>query len=103
MNPLLEAALGKIVRYGLMIAAGYLVKRGIWTSEDAASYVAAAAVAIVTLGWSVWVTSTSRKRLLAALALPAGSTERDAAAAVKAGVVNLSVVPKLEPETKGKK
>ena len=48
------AALTSLARWALMLGAAELVKHGIWTAGDASSYVAAGAVAIVSLGWSQW-------------------------------------------------
>lgn len=68
MNPMLQEALGSIIRSGLMIFAGYLVTSGIWTPEAATTYVAGATVAILTLAWSVWQKYKSRIKLVTALA-----------------------------------
>ena len=78
MNPLLVEALGSIVRAGLNIVAGYLVTAGIWTSGDAEKYVAAAALAVISIGWSVWQKYGMRGKLVTALALPSGVTENEA-------------------------
>ena len=77
MNPMLQAALGSILRYLLMIAATYLVKHGIWTASAAEGYVEAAVVALLALGWSWWKIHGNRIKLLTALALPPGATEND--------------------------
>ena len=76
MNPLLKEALESAARSLLKIIAGYLVARGIWSNEQAASYIAPAAVALVGLGLSLWKTYTSRRKLVTALAMPGGSTEQ---------------------------
>jgi hypothetical protein len=77
MNPLLVEALGSIIRAGLMILAGYLVKHGIWTDSDAANYVSAAALAIIGLGWSIWQKYKNRLTLVTALS-GGPMTENDA-------------------------
>ena len=53
MNPLLQAALGAILRWGLAFLAGYLVKIGIWTGTEADTYVTAGALAVLALAWSL--------------------------------------------------
>lgn len=75
MNPILASALGAILRWLLAFGAGVLVEHGIWTQEDAATYVAGAAVALLALGWSLWNKYRGRVKLLTALAMPKGTTE----------------------------
>jgi hypothetical protein len=87
MNPLLAQALGAIVRWLLAFVSGWLVQRGIWTEADATQYVAAAAIAIVALGWSLWQKYKSRIHFRAALEMPAGTTEAKVAERVKLGGV----------------
>ena len=77
MNPLLQAALGSILRWILALGAGYLVKAGIWTADDASSYVIAAALALLALGWSAWEKYHSRVKILTALWMPRNSTEHE--------------------------
>lgn len=87
MNPLLREALESAARSLLKIAAGYLVARGIWSNEQAASYIAPAAVALVGLGLSLWTTYRSRQKLVTALVMPVGATEDE----VKAVIDNPSI------------
>lgn len=54
MNPLLQQALGAIVRAILTGAAGYFVRHGIWTATDAETYIGAAALFVLSVGWSIW-------------------------------------------------
>lgn len=75
MNPLLIAALGSILRWALAFLAGYLVNAGIWTSDESSQYVGAAALAILTLAWSLWQKYKSRIKFLAALDARAGTSE----------------------------
>lgn len=86
MNPMLEAALTAIVRALLVGMAGWLVKHGVWTEGDATGYVAAGALAIVTLGWSIYQKYKDRLTLNTALML-AGKTED----AVRADVADPTV------------
>jgi hypothetical protein len=74
MSPILQEALGSIVRHFLTIGASFLVTRGIWTDQDAVTYVAAAAMGIVGLGWALWQKSQANTLLEKALVMPAGST-----------------------------
>lgn len=77
MNPLLQAALTSILRWALTLAAGYFVRYGIWSQGDAEVYVTAAAMALLTLGWSLWGKYRTRITILTALELPAGTTEHE--------------------------
>jgi hypothetical protein len=54
MPPVLAAALGSILRHFLTILATYLVTRGIWTQEEATTYVIAAVAGLIALGWSLY-------------------------------------------------
>jgi hypothetical protein len=75
MNPMFQAALGAILRHFLTIIAGGLVARGIWTQEEAATYVGAAVLAALGLGWSLWAKYRDRLFRDQAMAMPAGVTE----------------------------
>lgn len=77
MNPLLQAALAAIVRWVLAIGAGWIVSHGIWSASDAEDYVAAAALALVALGWSLYQKWRQSHAIQVALSLPVGSTEAD--------------------------
>jgi len=85
MNPLLQAALGSIVRWVLAFVAGWLVQHGIWTQADAETYVAAAALAVVGLLWSLWQKYRTSIVISTALSLPAGSSEEKLAETVSRG------------------
>ena len=86
MNPMMQEAIGSILRWVLAIGAGYLVQHGIWTQGDASSYVAAAAMGLVALGWSMWQKYGARVKLLTALTMPSGTTENEVVAKVNLGV-----------------
>lgn len=79
------AALGSIVRWVLALGAGYLVKAGIWSGAEAETYVTAAALALLSLGWSLWNHYRARLKLLTALALPFPATEQTVERVVAAG------------------
>ena len=93
MNPILQAALGSILRYGLMILATFLVKHGVWTASAAERYVEAAVVALLALGWSWWKIHGNRIKVLTALTMPQGSTENDLKEQVKTGEVPSVMTP----------
>lgn len=82
MNPLLVEAIGSILRAALNIGAGWLVAHNIWQSSDAEKYVGAAALALISLGWSIWQKYGMRSKLVTALAMPAGASENQAKAAI---------------------
>ena len=77
MNPLLQAALGSILRWGLAFLAGFLVNAGIWKADEAESYIGAAAVGLLAIVWSLWQKYKARIRFLAALDSPKGTDEGD--------------------------
>lgn len=95
MNPILTSALGSIIRYGLMIAAAFLVKKGIWTQSAMEGYVEAAVVGILTFSWTVWNHYKNRIKFLTALSMPAGSSEASVVAKLDSGVKPTNVVPLL--------
>jgi C4-dicarboxylate-specific signal transduction histidine kinase len=81
MNPMAEAALGSILRWAFAIVAGYIVKQGIWSAGDAERYVAAAAIATLSLAWSAWNKYRGRMKLVTALQL-AQATEHQVEARI---------------------
>lgn len=98
MNPMFQAALGAILRWGLTFLAGWFVQHGIWTGNEAEAYVAGAAVAVLTLLWSLWNKYRSRVKFLTALTMAPGSTEVNVEARIAdPSKVNPSVTtPKTE-------
>lgn len=75
MNPVLAAALGAILRWALAFLAGYLVNAGVWKPDEAETYVAAAVLGLLGLGWSLFQKYKARIKFLAALNAPAGTSE----------------------------
>lgn len=75
MNPLLQSALGSILRWALTFLAGWFVQQGIWTQDAANEYIAGAVLAILALGWSLWQKYKSRIHFLAALDARPGTPE----------------------------
>lgn len=76
MSPMLSAALGSIIRWGLSLLVPYLVSAGIWTADEATAYVTGASLAILSLAWSLWQKHKSRIKFLEALDAPPGTPER---------------------------
>ena len=86
MNPIMQSAIGAILRFVLAIAAGYVVKAGIWTASEATGYVGAAALGLLALGWSLWEKYRSRRKLVTALSMPFVATEDQVIEKIAAGV-----------------
>lgn len=85
MNPMVSAALGAILRWALTGLAGWLVSHGIWQQAEAASYVMAASLALLSLGWELWRKYKGRIKFLTALTMTPGASEADVKAHLKAG------------------
>lgn len=77
MNPIFSAAVGSILRHFLTMGAAVLVTRGIWTPEDATTYVAAAALALIGFGWAMYQKYAAHTKILDALSAPVGTTIDD--------------------------
>lgn len=76
MPPMLTAALGSIIRWGLSLLVPYLVSAGIWTADEATAYVTGLSLALLSLLWSLWQKYRSRLKFLEALDAPAETPER---------------------------
>lgn len=76
MNPMFSAAVGSILRWALGLVVPYLVSAGIWTADEATTYITGLSLAIVALGWSLWQKYRSRIKFLEALSAPAGTPEQ---------------------------
>lgn len=105
MNPLLVDAVGAIIRWLLTFVSAALVSKGIWTQDQADRYVAAAtaaaAVALITLFWSLWNKYKSRLKLTTALSAPYPQTEAQIENQIANGVTASASTPKSEvPEIK---
>jgi hypothetical protein len=94
MNPLLQEALGSILRKLLTVAATWLVAQGYWTDTAAQQYVAAATLALLSVGWSLWTNYRKRLKIVTALAMPAETSERELIAQIKTGDVPPATVSK---------
>lgn len=91
MNPILQSALGSVLRWALMIGAAFLVKKGIWTDSEAGRYVEAAIVAALSLGWSLWEKYKSRIKFLTAL-MPGPKTEDEVKEHIASGAATPAVL-----------
>ncbi len=99
MNPLLRSALFSIARWALAIVAGWFVRKGIVTDANATEYVAAGAMALVSLAWSIWKNRQHLIEKMTALALPRGSTPRDLKMVMASGcTADPSTGPDQAPE-----
>lgn len=78
MNPIIAEALGSIIRWALTLLVPIFVSSGIWTAEKSTEYIAAATLAILALGWSLYQKYSNRLTLLTALATPEPLTEEEA-------------------------
>jgi hypothetical protein len=79
-----------------MLLAGYIVKAGIWSPDDASKYVAAGAMALITLGWSIWQKYGMRSKLVTALASNGPMSEDTASRLSKAPDAPSVTSPKNE-------
>lgn len=82
MNPLVIEAIGSLLRAALNVGAGWLVAHGIWNSSDAEKYVGAIALALISLGWSLYQHYGMRSKLVTAMAMPSGVSENQVKAVV---------------------
>jgi hypothetical protein len=73
---LIKAIIGGLVRYALSGVVGWLIARRILTPAQAPALLNAITLAVITVAWGTWRKYKIRKRIKAALALPAGSTPR---------------------------
>ncbi len=99
MNPLWSSAIGAILRWALAMGAGWLVEHGIWTSSDASTYVTAASLGLLSIGWSLWRKYTGRVKLLTALSLSAGTSENDLKDHIRLGLPMPSLNTKPDDST----
>ncbi len=74
-NPILKRILASGVRAGLAALTGWLVAHGYASSDEAASFAADVAPALVALLWSAYEATQVNKRIEVALNMPAGSSK----------------------------
>lgn len=100
-NPIVIDILTTTIRALLLLLSGYLVRKGIWSAEQANSYVGylagAAATGLLTIAWALWSTYGKRIKLLAALAATEPMTEHQ----IEARVANQAIPnpPASTPKT----
>lgn len=92
MPALMQAALFSLLRGVLWLGAGYLVKKGLWSSSAAENYVGAAAIALISYGWSLWNNSKVRALFHAALDATPGTTEAALVSQIAAGTQAVAAV-----------
>lgn len=97
INPFVKKILGAVIRAVLMLAVPYLVSQGIWTPDEATATVATVATALTALTLSLLEKYWTRQKLVTALAMPTGSTERDVEAQIKSGPTPPVTLAKDEP------
>lgn len=97
MNPLLKAFLFTLVRAGLLWLSGWMVNKQIFSKSELETYISAAAVFLVTFGWSLADRYISRVKFLTALSAPAGATEAEIKEMIKNKVV--PVIPNVDSTT----
>ena len=74
MNPVFVSAAVSVLIWLLSFGSGWLVAHGVWTASDAKTYVAAAAMGILSLGWAQRNIILARLKMLVAL-MPGIHTE----------------------------
>lgn len=86
MPGLFERFFGSVVRFLLAGVTGYLVRKGVIDNSLGEEVLAAAAIGIPTLLWSLWQKYKERLKFLKALDVPAGTSERQVEIALKSGL-----------------
>jgi len=86
MNPLLQQFLVTVFRWGLTLLAGLSVKLGIFKDlGETEQYIAAGALALSVLAFSMWGKYKSRLKFMVALHSEVGTTENEVIAKIKSG------------------
>ena len=86
MNPLIQSLLMGFLRWALQGAFVWMTARGIMQPDQADLIIVGIAGALTTLFWVLWTKVKDRRKLLTAAASPAGVTEKQVEARVKAGI-----------------
>ena len=86
MAQLLLIMLGALLRMLLLAAFGALIQRGVWTEGQVEQLAVGLAGFLVVAGYALWNHYKNRLKFLTALETPAGTTEADVLAKVKAGL-----------------
>lgn len=85
LPPAVAAMLGSIIRWALNFFAAYMVGKGIWTNEEASSYVLYLVGAVLVGLWGVWQKRDMFKKYFTALAMGKPASHEDVKAVVTAG------------------
>lgn len=97
MNPMVQSAIGAVLRWAFTFLAGWFVQHGIWTHNEAEIYVGGAVIGTLTLIWGLWNKYHGRLKLLTALTMPEGSTEAQVDAKIAGSAPNPPVTtPKTQ-------
>lgn len=77
LNPIIQKYLGSLLRAALTLAVPFFVSRGIWTTDEANANIASLATAGAALAWSLIEKYRSQKKLVTALTMPSGTTQKE--------------------------
>src|SRR5687768_18258607 len=94
LNPILIKAIGSLIRAALMLAVPFFVSRGIWTPDEATATMTAIAAALTALLLSFYEKYRSQKKLVTALALPSGASQKDVEIKIATGPTPPATLPK---------
>jgi hypothetical protein len=83
MNPAIVEFVSPLVRQFAILVGGYLLQQGLITEGDMEKTVAGIVALVFAVGGMIWSVYGKRQEKLAALAAPAGTTERELKAIVK--------------------
>jgi hypothetical protein len=87
MPPIVYDFLFGLIRHGLTFLGGWLVERGLATTDQTNQLVEGVAVFLVGVLWSLWQKYGAKRKQLTAQTMPAGATETQVNAKIAAGVV----------------
>ena len=93
MNPMVQAALGAILRYLLAGAFAAFAAKGIWTQTESEAYLAGVVGFILMILWALWVKYKDRLKFLTGLAAAQGTTEAEVKTMVAANQAPPAATP----------
>jgi hypothetical protein len=93
-NPFAHKILGSFVRASLAALGGYLTAHELATDGEVRGFIEAATPLLVSVGLSVLEKYKARKKLVTALALPAGKTELEVEKVIAKGEAPPVTLPK---------
>lgn len=95
-SQLVKNSVASFVRWLLVLAGGYLVRKGVISSEDSAAYIEHATPVVIGLGmaliallWSLYQKRHANQKVDLALAMPAGTDRAELEKAQDQGVTPL--------------